>query len=89
MKGVDTMAILARLGVVRHAFCVRTFDRRVLINHADGTFYDRDLASAETIDQLYPKIRSLQQRSYDDCQAQTSTGGFIQAVIIIPVQLTI
>ncbi len=37
------MAILARLGVVRHAFCVRTFDQRVLINHADGTFYDRDL----------------------------------------------
>jgi hypothetical protein len=59
MKGVDTMAILARLGVVRHAFCVRTFDRRVLINHADGTFYDRDLASAETIDQLYSKIRSV------------------------------
>ncbi|ARE45526.1 hypothetical protein A3778_15625 (plasmid) [Lacticaseibacillus paracasei] len=53
------MAILTRLGVVRHAFCVRTFDRRVLINHADGTFYDRDLASAETIDQLYPKIRSV------------------------------
>lgn len=53
------MAILARSGVVRHAFCVRTFDRRVLINHADGTFYDRDLASAETIDQLYPKIRSV------------------------------
>lgn len=53
------MAILARLGVVRYAFCVRTFDQRVLINHADGTFYDRDLASVEAIEQLYPKIRSV------------------------------
>ena len=53
------MAILARLGVVRHAFCVRTFDQRVLINHADGTFYDRDLALVEAIEQLYPKIRSV------------------------------
>ncbi|KRN07789.1 hypothetical protein FC12_GL000990 [Lacticaseibacillus paracasei subsp. tolerans DSM 20258] len=31
----------------------------MLINHADGTFYDRDLASLEAIEQLYPKIRSV------------------------------
>lgn len=53
------MAILARSGVVRQAFCVRTFDRRVLINHANGSFYDWDHASVEAIEQLYPKIRSV------------------------------
>ncbi|MCT3327052.1 hypothetical protein EFP50_15290 [Lacticaseibacillus paracasei] len=42
-----------------HAFCVRTFDQRVLINHADGSFYDRNHASVEAIEQLYPKIRSV------------------------------
>ncbi|WP_161956974.1 hypothetical protein, partial [Lacticaseibacillus paracasei] len=31
----------------------------VLINHANGSFYDRDHASVEAIEQLYPKIRSV------------------------------